>query len=67
VKDLASDYDGRLRVCKLDADASPNTLARFAVRALPTLLFFKNGAVVDSLVGAVPKRQLVDKVERLLT
>lgn len=66
IQEVAKDYGDRIRVCKLDADASPGTPAKFSVRALPTLLFFKNGAVVDSLVGAVPKGQIIDKLEQLV-
>jgi thioredoxin 1 len=66
IQEVAQDYGDRIRVCKLDADASPSTPAKFSVRALPTLLFFKNGAVVDSLVGAVPKGQIIDKLEQLV-
>lgn len=66
VKELADDYADRVRVCKLDADSSPKTAAQYGVRALPTLLFFKDGSVVDSIVGAVPKHQLKGKLEQLL-
>jgi thioredoxin 1 len=66
VKDIAASYDGRLRVVKLDVDSSPAAPARFQVRAMPTLLFFKNGQVVDSIVGAVPKQKIEAKLSTLL-
>ena len=66
VKDIAASYDGRLRVVKLDVDSSPGAPARFQVRAMPTLLFFKNGQVVDSIVGAVPKQKIEAKLSTLL-
>ena len=66
VKDIAASYDGRLRVAKLDVDSSPAAPARFQVRAMPTLLFFKNGQVVDSIVGAVPKQKIEAKLQTLL-
>ncbi len=66
VKDIAASYDGRLRVAKLDVDSSPAVPARFQVRAMPTLLFFKNGQVVDSIVGAVPKQRIEAKLATLL-
>jgi thioredoxin 1 len=66
VKDIAASYDGRLRVAKLDVDSSPAAPARFQVRAMPTLLFFKNGQVVDSIVGAVPKQKIEAKLSTLL-
>ncbi len=66
VKDIAASYDGRLRVAKLDVDSSPASPARFEVRAMPTLLFFKNGRVVDSIVGAVPKQKIEAKLSAIL-
>jgi thioredoxin 1 len=66
VKDIAASYDGRLRVVKLDVDSSPAAPARFQVRAMPTLLFFKNGQVVDSIVGAVPKQKIEAKLSTIL-
>jgi thioredoxin 1 len=66
VKEIAEQYDERLVVAKLDVDASPATAASFSVRSIPTLLFFKDGKVVDSLVGAAPKNQLEAKVEAVI-
>jgi thioredoxin 1 len=67
VKELAETYGDRLRVVKMDVDASPGTPAQYSVRSIPTLLFFKEGQVVDSLVGAVPKKQIADKIDSVLT
>ncbi len=50
----------------LDVDANQNTAARFAVRSIPSILFFKNGKHVDTVVGAVPKPHLVEKIEQHL-
>jgi thioredoxin 1 len=66
VEQLAGEYAGRLKVAKLDVDASPRTPARFNVRSIPSVLFFKDGALVDSVVGAVPKSQLTAKIEQHL-
>jgi thioredoxin 1 len=66
IKQIADEHPDTLRVVKLDVDACPATPARFSVRAMPTLLFFKGGQVVDSLVGAVPKRQVDEKVAGVL-
>jgi thioredoxin 1 len=66
VKEIADQYGERLVVAKLDVDSSPATAAGFSVRSIPTLLFFKNGEVVDSLVGAAPKRQVEEKVEAVI-
>lgn len=64
---LAADYDGRVKVTKLDVDANQRTAFRFQVRSIPTLLFFKDGKLVDQLIGAVPKPQLAAKFDSYLT
>ena len=66
IQQIADEHESKLRVVKLDVDSSPSTPAKFSVRAMPTLLFFRDGQVVDSLVGAVPKKQVDDKVQALL-
>jgi thioredoxin 1 len=63
VAELAKEYEGRVKVAKLDVDANYQTAGAFDVRSIPTLLFFKNGQVVDKLVGAVPKQKLKEKLE----
>ena len=62
VEELAKDYDGKLKVAKMDVDANPRTAMQFGIRSIPTLLVFKGGQVVEQIVGAVPKRHLVDKL-----
>jgi thioredoxin 1 len=66
VKDIASTYDGRLRVVKVDVDRSPQTAARFAVLSVPTLLLFRDGQVRDQVVGVLSKGALSDRVDRVL-
>jgi thioredoxin 1 len=66
IEQLASDYAGRIKVGKLDADAEQKTTAEFQVRGLPTVLIFKDGKVTDSVVGAATKAQYVEKVEAAL-
>lgn len=67
VEKLADEYADRgLRVGKLDVDENPSTAARFGVRSIPTVLFFRNGEVVDRLVGAMPKPYFDEKIEALL-
>lgn len=67
VEQLADEYaDKGLKVGKLDVDENPNTAARFGVRSIPTVLFFRNGEVVDRLVGAMPKPHFDEKIEALL-
>jgi thioredoxin 1 len=59
---LATEYEGKLKVTKLDVDANIKTGSRFNVRSIPTLLFFKDGKVVDQIIGAVPKASIEKKV-----
>jgi thioredoxin 1 len=66
VEELAADYAGKIKVGKLDVDANMATASKFNVRSIPTILFFKNGAHVDTVVGAVPKTTLVATLEKHL-
>jgi thioredoxin len=66
VEQLAQEYEGKLKVTKLDVDANQQTTMRFNVRSIPSILLFKDGKHVDTVVGAVPKAYLVEKVEHHL-
>lgn len=66
VQEIASDYEGKAIVGKMDVDHNPEAARKFGIRNIPTILFFKNGEVVDKQVGAVPKQVLVNKLEALL-
>lgn len=66
VHDMAEDYDGLLRVVKLDVDNSPNTAMQYGVRSIPALIFFKGGQQVDQIIGAVRKDALKKKVDSVL-
>ncbi len=63
VEELARDYEGKAVVGKVDVDSNPNISMQFGIRNIPTLLFFKNGQVVDKQVGAVPKNILAAKLD----
>jgi thioredoxin 1 len=63
---LAGEYAGKAKVAKLDVDAYPRTAARFNVRSIPSILFFKNGQHVDTVIGAVPKATLEGKIKQHL-
>ncbi len=56
--ELAAEYDGKVKVAKLNVDENPNTSTQFQVRSIPTLLFFKGGKVVDTVIGAQSKNDL---------
>ncbi len=66
VDQLASDFDGRATVGKLDVDANPNVAARFQIRGIPTLLIFKNGQLADTVVGLASKEDLAGRLEQQL-
>ncbi len=66
VAELAKDYEGKAVIGKLDVDSSPGVASSYGIRNIPTILFFKNGEMVDKQVGAVPKSVLVDKLEKLM-
>ena len=67
MEELAGEYAGKVKVGKLDVDNNPQTAMRYAVRSIPTILLFKNGEVVDTVVGAVPKGHLQKVIEKHLT
>jgi len=64
VEEIANDKEGSLKVAKMDVDNNPEVAAKYGIRSIPTLLIFKNGEVVDQLVGAVPKTMLESKVDK---
>jgi thioredoxin 1 len=66
LEELARDYQGRAVIAKLDVQANMRTPSRFNVRSIPTLLFFKDGKHVDTVVGAVPKPTLEAKIQQHL-
>lgn len=66
VEELAKEYAGKAVVGKLNVDLNPNISVKYGIRSIPTLLFFKNGEVVDRQVGAVPRAALEAKLKAQL-
>jgi thioredoxin 1 len=66
VEELASEYDGKIKIGKMNVDENRETPMKYGIRSIPTLLVFKNGEVVDKLVGAVPKSTISGKLEAQL-
>lgn len=67
LEEIAGEFEGKIKVVKMDVDSNPKTPASFSIMSIPSLLFFKNGKVVEHLVGAQPKAQLVSKVEKIIS
>ena len=66
MEEMSSEYEGKALITKVDVDSNPGVAAKHGVRNIPTVLFFKNGEVVDKQVGAVPKEKLTEKLDSLL-
>jgi len=66
VEEVGVDYEGKAVVAKVDVDSNPGITAKYGIRNIPTILFFKNGEVADKQVGAVPKSTIAAKLDALL-
>jgi thioredoxin 1 len=64
LEELEGDFEGKLKIAKVDVDSNPAIAQRFAVRSIPTLLLFKNGDLVETSVGVQPKQALASLVEK---
>ena len=65
VEELAAEYDGKVKIGKLDVDDNQQTAIKYGVRSIPTVLLLKNGEVQDTIIGAVPKSVFVEKLNAL--
>jgi len=66
VDKLSEKYDGKCRFYRMNVDENPQTAARYRVMSIPTLILFKNGEAVDTIIGAVPERTLAPKIEAVV-
>ena len=66
IDELAEEFDGKCIVGKVDCDANPEVCNKYGIRNIPTILFLKNGEIVDKQVGASPKQPMIDKITALL-
>ena len=66
IEELAADFEGKAKICKVNTDEEQELAVKFGVRSIPTILFMKNGEVVDTMVGASSKQAFVDKIISLL-
>jgi len=66
IDQLADTFEGKAKICKLNVDENPATPGQFGVRGIPTMILFKDGQVVDQVVGAVPKNQLEGMITKAI-
>ncbi len=66
VEELAEDYDGKAKICKVNTDEQPSIAGEYGIRSIPTILFFKDGELVDQMVGAAGKAVFAEKIDALL-
>ena len=66
VEEIGKDYEGKLKVGKLNVDENSQTAGQYGIMSIPSVLFFKDGKMVDQIVGAVPKQQFVEKIDKIV-
>ena len=66
IEELANDFEGIAKICKVNTDEEQEIAVKFGIRSIPTILFFKNGEMVDQMVGAASKQAFTDKINALL-
>ena len=67
IEQVADEYTGKIKVGKLDVDQNPRIAGQFGINSIPSILLYKNGQVVDGVIGAVPKEQLVNMLDKHLS
>ncbi|AFV96499.1 MULTISPECIES: thioredoxin [unclassified Sulfuricurvum] len=66
IEELAAEYEGKANICKVNTDEEQDIAVKYGIRSIPTILFFKNGEVVEQMVGAASKQAFADKLNALL-
>ena len=66
IEELAGEYEGKVKVGKLDVDENQQTAIKYGVRSIPTVLFFKGGKLAETIIGAVPKSMFAEKITKLI-
>jgi len=66
LEQLSSEYAGRIKIAKLNVDDNPQIASRYAIRSIPTMLLFNRGEMINSMVGALPKEEIVRRIKPLL-
>ena len=66
IEELAGDFEGKANICKVNTDEHQDLATKFGVRSIPTILFMKNGEIVDQMVGASSKQALTDKLNSII-
>ncbi len=66
IEELSQDYDGRVVIGKMDVDSNNDVVGQFGIRNIPTVIFFKDGKMVDKVVGATTKDKFIEKIEAIL-
>ena len=66
MEELSEKYAGKVKIAKVDVDKNPNIAVKYSIRSIPTIMFFKDGRVVDQIIGAYPKSYFEEKLKALL-
>ena len=66
MEEFASEYDGKIKIAKLDVDNNPNVAVKYGIRSIPTVLLFKDGKIIEQIIGAYPKSYFQNKINKIL-
>lgn len=66
IEELATEFEGKAKICKVNTDEEQDLAVEFGIRSIPTILFFKDGEIVDQMVGAQSKQVIIDKLNSLV-